>query len=75
MGLDALGEVIGHQEDLEMLFELAMRPVVVAVDGRVLQSVIHSLDLAVGDLTEDFRHGELESGPACSEAELWIAGG
>ncbi len=41
------GEVVGHQERLEMFFELLMGLIVVAFDGSLFKGSVHALDLTV----------------------------
>ena len=45
--LKSFGKVIGSKELDEMLLELLMRFIVMALDGRVLDGAIHPLDLSV----------------------------
>lgn len=47
-GLKSLGEVIGHQEGVDVRFELAMRAVMVALHGRLFEGSVHPFNLAVG---------------------------
>jgi len=47
-GLAALDELIRHQERVEMLCELVVRPIVIAFHRGVPQRSIHAFDLSVG---------------------------
>lgn len=47
-GLESFGEVVCHEEGLQVLFELLMGLVVEAFDGGILQSSVHALDLPIG---------------------------
>ena len=62
-GLQSASEVVCSDEVGEMVLELLMGIVVVALDGRFLDGPIHSLDLAVGP-------GMLRLGGAMFDAEL-----
>lgn len=46
-GLEAIGEVVGGQEGVEMRPQLGPGPMVVAFDGRLFQRPVHAFDLAV----------------------------
>ena len=46
-GLEAFGEVVGHEKGMEMLFELAVRLVMVALHRRFFERSVHPLDLTV----------------------------
>ena len=52
--LETFSKVIGGKELREMLLELLMRLVVIALDRRFLDSAIHSLDLPVRPRMIDF---------------------
>ena len=62
-GLEALGEIVGHQEGCQMVTKLLMSIVVVAIDGGFLERSIHALDLAV-------RPGMIGFGEAMLDAML-----
>ena len=47
-GLKSLGKVVGHEEGLDARFELGVRAVMVALNGRLFESSVHSFDLAIG---------------------------
>jgi len=47
-GLEALGEVVGHEKGLEMLFELLVSLVIVPFDRSVLEGPVHALNLPIG---------------------------
>ncbi len=47
-GLQAAAKVVGADEVSEVSAELLMAAVVVALDRRVLDRAVHSLDLTVG---------------------------
>ena len=47
-GLKPLGEVVGHEEGMDVRFELSVRAVMVALDGRLLEGSVHPLDLTIG---------------------------
>ena len=47
-GLETLGEVVSHQERVEMFLQLLMGLVVVPFDGRILEGLVHALDLSIG---------------------------
>jgi hypothetical protein len=46
--LEPFGEVVSHEEGLQVLFELLMGLVVVALDGGFFKSAVHPLNLPVG---------------------------
>ena len=46
-GLKPLGKIVGHEEGVEVRFELSVTCVVVALNGRLLQGSAHPLDLAL----------------------------
>jgi hypothetical protein len=45
---ESLGEIIGHQEGVEVLFEVLMRLVIAFLDRGFFVGAVHALDLAVG---------------------------
>jgi hypothetical protein len=47
-GLKPFGEVKGHQEGLDVRFELAMSAVMVPLNGSLLEGSVHPFNLAVG---------------------------
>lgn len=47
-GFEAFGEVIGHQDTVEMLFQMLMRLVIVFLDWGFFSCSVHALDLAIG---------------------------
>ena len=51
---ETLGKVIGREELSEMLLELVVRLIVIALDGCLLDSAIHPLDLPVRPRMLDF---------------------
>ena len=63
-GFESFGEVVGHEEGLQVFFELGMGLVVKAFDGRFLESSIHALDLPVGP-------GMFRFGPAMLDGVLF----
>jgi hypothetical protein len=46
-GLEPSGEVVGLDEVAEVLSELVVALVMIALDGRVLDGSVHSLDLTI----------------------------
>src|SRR5690349_17677575 len=46
-GLEALGKVVGHQEDGQVLTQLLMGSVIITINGRFLEGAVHALDLAI----------------------------
>jgi hypothetical protein len=44
---ESLGEVIGHQESLEMLFQMVMALVMVLFHGGVFERAVHAFHLAI----------------------------
>jgi hypothetical protein len=59
--LETLGEIICGEKLREMLLELLVRLVVIALDGRLLDSAIHSLDLPVRPRVIDFGQPMLDA--------------
>ena len=53
--LESFGKVISREKLREMLFELLVRLIVVALDRRLLDGAIHPLDLSVSPRMIDFR--------------------
>ena len=47
-GLEPSGEVVGGDEVVEMPNELAVRLVMISLDGRLLDRPVHPLDLPIG---------------------------
>jgi hypothetical protein len=47
-GFESLGEIIGHQEGVEMLFQVLMRLVIVAFDRGFFECTVHALSLPMG---------------------------
>jgi hypothetical protein len=47
-GFEPFGKVVGHEEGLQVFFELSVRLVVEAFDRRLFECSIHALDLPVG---------------------------
>jgi hypothetical protein len=45
---ESFREVIGHQEGLQMLFQVVMGLVVIRFHGGVSRRVVHAFDLAIG---------------------------
>lgn len=60
-GLKALGEIIRHQERVEMLFELVVRMIVMASHRGVLERAIHAFDLPVGPRVVGFREAMVDT--------------
>jgi hypothetical protein len=66
--LEALAEVVGGDEVVEVLPELYVAVVMIAVDGSVLDGAVHPLDLAVGP-------GVVDAGEAVLDAMLLASHG
>jgi hypothetical protein len=47
-GFESLGEIMGHQESVEVLFEVLMRLVIEFCNRGFFEGAVHALDLAVG---------------------------
>jgi hypothetical protein len=47
-GLESLGEVEGHEEGVDVRFELGVGAVVVTLNGRLLEGSVHPFDLTIG---------------------------
>jgi len=47
-GLKPFREVVGHQEGVDVRFELDVRAVMVALNGRLLERSVHPLNLTIG---------------------------
>lgn len=66
--LEALGEVVGVGERLQMLTQVLMALVVIAPDGGVLNGPVHALDLTVGPWMVRFGLVRRWSMPFCAHA-------
>jgi hypothetical protein len=44
---ESFGEIVGHQEGVEVLFEVLMRLVIEFFDGGFFEGAVHALDLAI----------------------------
>ena len=80
-GLQPPAEIVGIDEVGEVPLELCVAVVVIALNGRLLDGAVHSLDLAVGPWMADLgapmfdaifaaAHGE----HVCDEASSWTIG-
>ena len=86
-GLKPFREVVGHQEGVEVRFELCVRTIVVALNGGLLECSVHPLNLTIGprmvwlgqpvlNAVRITEHVEHMGAPACRRAEtvLWQIG-
>lgn len=75
-GLQPSAEVVGVDEQVEMLFELPVAVIVKAFDGGFLDGAVHPLDLAVGPRVLDLGQTVLDAVLAAAHAEhmLHVAG-
>ena len=44
---EALGEVVGHQESIQVLFQMVMGVIVILFHGGVFERAVHAFDLAI----------------------------
>jgi hypothetical protein len=47
-GFESLGEIVGRQEGIEVLFEVLMRLAIEFSDRGFFEGAVHALDLAIG---------------------------
>ena len=68
-GLQSAAEVVGCDEVVEMLTQLLVIVVVIALDGRFLDGAVHPFDLPVGPWMIDLGEAMLDAVLAASHVE------